>query len=70
MASQEIKAKLIAAGVKNLIIFGYPEVNHENILTDEVYKAFFESMLNDNLGQAGKKVDDVIVELLNEIEAK
>lgn len=70
MTNIEIRVKLIAAGVKNLIIFGYPEANYENILTDELYRAFFESMLHDNIGQGGKQVDDVIVELLKEIEVK
>lgn len=37
--------KLIEAGVRNLKEFGYPSVNAENILTDEIYKAFFERML-------------------------
>lgn len=44
-----IREKVIAAGVKNLKEFGYPDVNEHNILTDEVYSQFFESMLRDNI---------------------
>jgi hypothetical protein len=35
-------------------------------LTDEVYKMFFKSMLEDNLGN-GKQVDEVINQLLLEV---
>jgi hypothetical protein len=62
----DIRAKLIAAGVKNLKTFGYPEVTSENLLTDPIYRAFFNSMLNDNLGQAGEVVDQEIRQLLKE----
>ena len=58
-----MKAKLIAAGVKNLKVFGYPECNKDNILTDKIYKAFFASMLKDNKGN-GKTIDKAIDELL------
>ena len=64
-----IKNHLIKAGVKNLREYGYPEVNEQNILTDEVYKAFFESMLEDNKG-ARADVDKVIDELLLELKNK
>lgn len=53
LTTEQVKEKLIAAGVKNLKEFGYPHVTPENILTDEVYKEFFRSMLEDNKGQAG-----------------
>jgi len=58
--------KLIAAGIKNLKDFGYPEVNKDNILTDEIYSQFFLSMLRDNLGYS-KDVDEAINELINKI---
>jgi len=58
-----VKDKLIAAGVKNLKQFGYPECNAQNILTDRVYKAFFSEMLKDNKGH-GADVDEAIDELL------
>jgi len=56
--------KILAAGVRNLKEYGYPDVNKENILTDPIYSAFFKSMLNDNLG---KGVDEVINGLLGDI---
>lgn len=46
-----IRNKLIAAGVKNLQEYGYPGVTADNIMSDQIYSAFFLSMLNDNLGQ-------------------
>jgi hypothetical protein len=67
MTNEQIKEHLLKAGVKNLKEFGYPEVTTESILTDEVYKMFFKSMLNDNLGN-GKQVDEVINQLLIEVE--
>jgi len=68
MTKDDIKYHLIKAGMKNLKEFGYPEVNSDNILTDEVYSEFFKSMLKDNLGLAGKSVDEVIYELLEIIK--
>ena len=68
MTKEEIKTKLIEAGIKNLYQFGYEQVNKENILTDDVYSQFFRSMLNDNLGKAGKVVDAVINELLETVK--
>jgi hypothetical protein len=62
----EIRKKLIAAGVKNLKAFGYPEVNADSILTDAIYKAFFHSMLEDNQGKGGAQADAAITELLKE----
>lgn len=58
-----MKDKLISAGVKNLREYGYPECNKDNILTDQIYKAFFASMLKDNKGN-GDSIDKVIDELL------
>ena len=63
MTNEQVKEHLLKAGVKNLKQFGYPEVTTENILTDEVYKEFFKSMLNDNKGN-GKQIDEVIDQLL------
>ena len=61
------RAKIIAAGVRNLKEFGYPSVTADNILTDQIYSAFFKSMLEDN---KGKGADGVINDLLKEIEAR
>ena len=55
---------LIQSGIRNLKEFGYPDVTAENILTDRIYKKFFASMLEDNLG---KGYDDAIKELTKEI---
>lgn len=59
-----MRQKLITAGIKNLKEYGYPGVTEENILTDDIYKAFFKSMLNDNLG---KGADNAIKSLLAEL---
>ena len=66
MTNEQIKEHLLKAGVKNLKQFGYSEVTTETILTDEVYKEFFKSMLEENLGN-DKQVDEVIEQLLSEV---
>jgi hypothetical protein len=66
MTNEQIREYLLKAGVKNLKEFGYTEVTTETILTDEVYKEFFKSMLEDNLGD-GKQLDEVIDQLLSEV---
>ena len=67
MKHEQIRQHLLNAGVKNLKEFGYPKVTAETILTDEVYKRFFISMLSDSLGN-GKQVDEVIHQLISEID--
>jgi hypothetical protein len=67
LTNEQIREHLLKAGVKNLKEFGYPEATTETILTDVVYKEFFESMLYDNLGN-GKQVDEVINQLLSEVD--
>lgn len=62
--ADKIRDQLITAGVRNLKEFGYPMVNKENILTDDVFKRFFVSMLRDNYGQGA---DDAINSLLEEL---
>lgn len=62
-----IEKKLIAAGVRNLKEFGYPNCNEDNIITDDIYKQFFLSMLQDNKGQAGHDVDMIIDSLIHRI---
>lgn len=66
MTNEQIREHLLKAGVKNLKEFGYPEITSETILTDEVYKDFFKSMLEDNKGN-GKQLDEVIDQLLLEV---
>jgi hypothetical protein len=63
--NKNIKNKIIENGVKNLEEFGYKSVTTENILTDEVYKMFFKSMLMDNLGQGFDEEINSILEDLN-----
>ena len=63
-----IKQKIIANGVKNLRAFGYPKVTEENILTDKIYSAFFESLLNDNFGN-GEEIDKALREIQADILA-
>lgn len=61
-----IRQKLIEAGVKNLKEFGYEYADTTNILTDEIYSAFFLSMLNDNKGHRAdidKEIDILISEI-------
>ena len=60
--------KLIASGVKNLHAYGYLGCNKANILTDQIYRAFFASMLKDNKGKAGADVDKAIDNLLAKCE--
>lgn len=51
MTDEQITNALIKAGVRTLQEFGYEHCTAENIMTDEVYRQFFRSMLKDNLGQ-------------------
>jgi hypothetical protein len=61
-----IRNKLLNAGVKNLKEFGYPSVNVYNILTDTIYRVFFKGMLKESLGHADH-VDAEINQLLKEV---
>lgn len=63
MTNDDIANKLVLAGIKNLKEIGYPDVDAENIITDEVYSSFFKVMLEDNKGN-GEQIDAVIDELL------
>ena len=69
MKDDQVRERLLAAGVRNLKQYGYPSVDAENILQDQIYSMFFRSMLNDNLG-AGDQIDAVIKSLRDEIDAK
>ena len=68
MTNEQIKQHLLKAGVKNLIEFGYSEVNIENIMTDTIYSDFFKSMLQESKGKT-KQIDEVINELLNTLSS-
>ena len=41
----DLRKKLIETGVRNLKEFGYPSVDVANILTDQIYSAFFLDMV-------------------------
>ena len=58
---------LIEAGVKSLRMFGYPNCNSENILTDAVYKRFFKADLLD-VKDIKPSLEDVANALIKEIE--
>jgi len=62
-----VKDQIIKNGIKNLKVFGYPNVTVENIMTDEVYIMFFENQLKDNLGHG---FDEEIMSLLNDLGQK
>jgi len=64
-----VREKLIANGVANLKEFGYAHCNETNILTVPIFKAFFEEMLQENLGQ-NPQIDIEINKLLAEIEVE
>jgi hypothetical protein len=63
----DVRTQLIKAGVKNLAQFGYPHASTDNILNDSVYRKFFRSMLEDNLGQG---FDTEINALIAEIDER
>lgn len=68
MNKDEMRRRLITAGVNSLGAFGYRDVRPTNILTDVVFAQFFATMLRDNLGQDAT-LDLAINELLAECEA-
>ncbi len=70
MTQEQIKDKLINAGVNNLRDFGYVNCTKDNLFECEIYQAFFLSMLKDNKGKAGYTVDKAIDSLIAQIESK
>ena len=44
----DIRNEWIKNGVKKLRLFGFTNVTEENIMTDEVYRLYFERMLRSN----------------------
>lgn len=63
----KIRDELIKAGVNNLREFGYLDCDEQNILKHSILKAFFVSMLKDNLGK-NKLIDIEIKQLLEELK--
>lgn len=66
ITNKELRQALLEAGVRNLKEFGYPKVSTDNIISDRVYRGFFRSMLNDNMGQGA---DDAILGLIEECDS-
>lgn len=66
METKYLEDRLKANGVKNLKEFGYAHANMDNIMTDDVYKEFFKSMLNDNKGYDAN-IDKAIDKLITQI---
>jgi hypothetical protein len=71
LTKAEIKKKLISRGTKGLKAFGFSQVNSKSILTDGVYEAFFQKMLEElkREGQ-GQETDTIIDELLTVLNKK
>jgi hypothetical protein len=65
-----VRTKLIKAGIRNLKEFGYPQVNETNILTDHLYSAFFDRMLEDHTGQGKAEANELRKEIAKNQEAK
>jgi len=65
----DVRDGLINNGVKNLKEYGYPAVDKDNILTDQIYSAFFKSMLEENIG-VSPTFDSAISGLIAEIDGK
>lgn len=63
-----VREKLIERGVQNLKEFGYSNCNKSNILTDPIYKEFFESMLQDTKNSSAPGVKDAVLVLLGEVK--
>ncbi len=64
---KSIRETLIERGVENLREFGYGHATKENILTDEVYWAFFKSMLE---ACPIKEAKDLLIETAAALTAK
>lgn len=68
MKNDDIRSKLIEQGVKRLKLFGFTNVTVENIMEDEVYRLYFERILNSNLGNQ-PAIDEKILELIAQIKS-
>jgi hypothetical protein len=67
ISDSQMRDKLIANGIRNMKEFGYPHVGQDNILTDEIYREFFKTMLESSKGY-GTQTDRVIDGLLESIK--
>ncbi|MFH1319191.1 MAG: hypothetical protein ABII90_00870 [Bacteroidota bacterium] len=59
--------ELISLVVVKLKRFGYVNVNRDNILSDEVYRLFFEKILKERLERNKEELVDIST-LLNKIK--
>lgn len=64
---QSVRSNLIKQALTRMQAFGFINVTEENIITDEVYKLYFEKMLIELKGQ-NIVTDDVINDLLKIIK--
>lgn len=64
---QSVRYNLIKQLLARIQAFGFVNVTEENIITDEVYKLYFEKMLIELKGQ-NIVTDDVINDLLKIIK--
>lgn len=62
-----MRKTIIEDCVNKLRDFGYVDVDTKNIFTDTLYKRFFKSILEQNLGKDGF-IDCAIQDLLKDIE--
>jgi hypothetical protein len=67
MKDNDMRSILIGQGVRKLKLFGFRNVTKENIMNDEVYRLYFERILNSNLGVRAAD-DETITELIAEIK--
>lgn len=64
ISAEQVRERLIKAGIRNLAEFGYTDVTEDNILTDIIYSGFFLSMLKDNLGNGfDYQINQLIAEI-------
>lgn len=61
---KSLKAKLVDHGIRKLKLFGFKNVDEENIMMDEVYKLYFEKILRSNMGRSAK-IDEAIDQILS-----
>lgn len=64
-----VRHTLLEAGVRNLMEFGYPSVNTENITKDYIFRKFFRSMLEQTLEEAPRFKTEIEA-LMAEIDAE
>lgn len=65
----DFRERVIENAVNSAREFGYPLVNKENILTDEVYKLYFASILKQTIREvANSSIKNELKKILSEIE--